>query len=210
VLVGGGPSLKNKLAELRWRASLGQTIFALNGAAKYLMECGITPQHAIILDARPENISFISPIHTFLASHCDPSLFDAAQRATVYHVNTAGVEEGLEGRQADLISTGSTVGLVAIGIAHVMGYRKFHLYGYDSSYKTDHHAYEQKGNDGDAVIEAVVGNRTFKCAPWMVHQVQQFQNLASQLIATDCIITVAGDGLLPHVSRCMMNLEEAA
>lgn len=201
VIVGGGPSLAGSLNELRWRARNGQTIFACNGAAKYLIEHGITPQHAVILDARPENVAFVTPIHTFLASHCDPSLFDAARSVAVYHANTSGLAEGLEGREAMLISTGSTVGLVAVGIAHVRGFRTFHLYGMDSSYKDEHHAYPQQLNDADAVIEVTAAGRRFKCAPWMLLQAQQFQSLAGQLANEGCTITVAGDGLLPHIAR---------
>ena len=210
VIVGGGPSLTKTLDEIRWRKSKGQTIFALNGAGKFLLENGIKPNHLVILDARPENVKFIIPGHCFLASHCDPSLFDAAEDATIYHVNTDGVAEGIGSRQADLISTGSTVGLVAIGIAHVLGYRAFHLFGMDSSYTDYHHAYEQPLNDQDAVIDAMVSGRKFKCAPWMVAQVQQFQTLAAQLAEEGCVITVAGDGLLPHVAREMGKFQEAA
>jgi hypothetical protein len=120
------------------------------------------------------------------------------------------VDVGLEGKPAMLISTGSTVGLVAIGIAHVLGFRKFHLFGMDSSYTDDHHAYPQALNDKDAVIEVIAAGERFKCAPWMLLQVQQFQSLASQLANEGCVITVAGNGLLSHVANEMSRLMEAA
>lgn len=202
VIVGGGPSLTSTLGELRYRKGLGQTIFATNGAGRFLAKNGIEPDYLVILDARPENARFLMGCPTFLASHCHPSLFDASA-ATLYHVNTDGIDEALEGKPADLISTGSTVGLVAMGIAHVLGYRKFHLYGMDSSITEKHHAYDQPENDGDSVISATVGDRTFRCAPWMVLQAQQFQALATLLAEENCIITVAGDGLLPHVAHEM-------
>jgi diacylglycerol kinase family enzyme len=37
----------------------------------------------------------------------------------------------------------------------------------------------------------------------MVKQAQQFQELARQLADDDTVITVAGDGLLPYIARCM-------
>ena len=205
VIVGGGPSLASTLGELRYRKGLGQTIFATNGAGKFLLENGIEPDHLVILDARPENARFLIPCHAFLASHCDPSLFDASA-ATLYHVNTDGILEATGRNSVDLISTGSTVGLIAMGIAHVRGYRKFHLYGMDSSITEKHHAYPQPENDADSIITATVGERTFKCAPWMVLQAQQFQSLASLLAEEGCIITVAGDGLLPHVAHEMSRI----
>ncbi|HQR41317.1 MAG TPA: DUF115 domain-containing protein, partial [Gemmatales bacterium] len=211
VLVGGGPSLRDPKIrrELEYRHRLGQTIFALNGAGHFLIEHGITPQHCVIVDARPENVRFVTPIHTFIASHCDPTVFDAARSATVFHVNHDAVPECLEG-ESILISTGSTVGLITLGISHVLGYRKFHLYGFDSSFTDEHHAYAQPENDRDAVIEVTAAGRKFRCAPWMLLQVQQFQSLAAQLAEEGCVITVAGDGLLPHVARAMSNFEEAA
>jgi uncharacterized Rossmann fold enzyme len=211
IIVGGGPSLKSSLRELIWRASIGQTVFALNGAGKFLLDNGIQPDHLVILDARPENAQFVIPGHCYLASHCDPAAFDAASDATVYHVNTDGIVEATEGLgTVDLISTGSTVGLIAIGIAYYIGFRTFHLFGMDSSYEDEHHAYPQPGNDADSVISATVAGRTFKAAPWMVHQVGQFQSLAAQLAEDGCVITVAGDGLLPHVARQMGNQLEVA
>ena len=210
VIVGGGPSLKDCLRDLEHRARLGQTIFALNGAGNFLIEHGITPQHVVIVDAREGNAEFVTPIHSFIASHCDPALFDKARVATTFHVNMNGVPEALGEGEHILVSTGSTVGLIAIGIAHVLGYRKFHLYGFDSSFKDDHHAYPQPMNDADAVIEAEAAGRKFRTTPWMVLQTQQFQSLATQLAEEGCIITVAGDGLLPHVARQMSEFKEAA
>lgn len=210
VLVGGGPSLKNCVEELRWRASLGQTIFALNGAGKWLHERGIRVDRQVILDARPENAQFLLDVPSYIASHCDPTVFDAATQATVYHVNTDGIVEAMDGKPADLISTGSTVGMIAMGIAFFIGYRKIHLFGFDSSYETQHHAYDQALNDADAVINAEAAGRKFKCAPWMVLQAQQFQALVPQLTEEGCVITVSGDGLLPHIARTMGNQLEVA
>lgn len=217
VIVAGGPSVAEKLDELRWRKSQGHRIIALNGAAHYLKRNGILADVQVILDSRPENAKFALPEvpEHFICSQCDPAVFDALEgrSVTVYHVNTASTLEVLAGgREAHLISTGSTVLLIAMGIAFTQGFRSIHLYGADSSYtdKAKHHAYEQKLNDEDRVIEAVVGGRTFVCAPWMVAQVQQFQEVAIQLMDADCTITVAGDGLLPHVARMLSQPQELA
>ncbi len=108
-------------------------------------------------------------------------------------------------RPVHLVGGGSTVGLKTICIAHTMGFRTFHLYGFDSSYADDaHHAYPQPMNDGERVIEVWAGDRKFKCAPWMVSQTNEFQELAAYLANEGCTITVNGDGLLPHVARQMM------
>ncbi len=217
VIVGGGPSVAQTLSEIRWRQNQGHLIVALGGAARYLQRNGILADCQVLLDARTENVKFVLPevpAH-FVCSQCDPSLFEtlAGRNVTMYHVNTAPTLEVLAGgREAHLISTGSTVGLIAMGIFYTQGYRNIHLYGMDSSYtdKARHHAYEQKINDADRVIEAVVGGRTFTCAPWMVAQVEEFQQIAIQLMDADCTITVAGEGLLPHVARMLAQPEEIA
>ena len=49
----------------------------------------------------------------------------------------------------------------------------------------------------------MVEGRTFKSTPWMIKQVQQFQELALQLAEAGVVITVAGDGLLPFVAQKM-------
>jgi hypothetical protein len=206
VIVAGGPSIKDSLDEIRWRQSEGQTVISCNGATAYLIENGIIPNHQIIIDAQPNNARFVVTfIPAFLASQCDPNVFNSAKDTTLFHLNTTDILDSIpiNGKPLHLISSGTTVGLAAMAVAYTQGFRKIHLYGYDSSYADTHHAYSQPENDADQVVDAVAAGRSFKCAPWMVKQVQQFQELALQLIEDGVIITVAGDGLLPWVAKHM-------
>ena len=205
VIVAGGPSILNTLDEVRMRIEAGQSVIACNGAAKLLNKHGITPDAQIIIDARPHNIDLLGEANEYyLASQCDPSLFDAVDDVTLFHLNTTDIDKYIRyDRTAHLISSGTTVGLAAIVVAYTQGYRNIHLYGFDSSYEDSHHAYEQKRNDEDSIVHATVGDRTFKCAPWMVQQVNEFQILARELASVGVTLTVAGDGLLPYVARCM-------
>jgi hypothetical protein len=214
-IVGGGPSVADKLEELEWRQSLGQKIWALNGAAHYLYTQGIIPDALVIADAREENKAFLPgaflPDFTtrlYLASQCHPALFDKAELldldVTLWHVNSEGVAELLadvDDKPVHLIGGGSTVGLNAIVLGFAEGYRKFHLYGFDSSFEENHHAYRQTGNDGDVVIDALFDGRVFKTTAWMAQQVNEFQDLIPGLIADGCVVTVSGNGLLPTVAR---------
>ena len=208
VIIGGGPSLASTLPEIIFRKGLGQTLIACNGAAAWLNKHGITPDVQIIIDARPDNARFIKDAKAgryWLASQCDPAVFDAAgESTTLIHMNTEGMAEILpKDRPANLISSGTTVGLAAMAVAYVLGYRYLHLYGMDSSHEGQHHAYEQTQNDADAVVDVSVNGERFKAAPWMVRQVQDFQTLANALAEDGVVITVAGTGLLPFVARCM-------
>jgi uncharacterized Rossmann fold enzyme/glycosyltransferase involved in cell wall biosynthesis len=206
VIVAGGPSLRDTLEELKWRVSIGQEVWACNGAAKFLNEQGIVPDCQIVIDAQPANAGFLQSEtkRQFLASQVDPALFDAATDATVFHLNTYGIGFYLPtDRVAHLISSGTTVGLAAMAVAYTQGFRGLHLFGFDSSYTDNHHAYPQAQNDADKVIEVSAGGRKFKCAPWMLQQVNEFQVLAAQLAQAGVVVTVAGDGLLPHVAKLM-------
>ena len=203
-IVAGGPSLPQYLDELK-----GKKIVAVNGAHDYLLSKGIAPDVHLIIDARPENAAFITtPAKEYwLASQCDPAVFDKAKNVTVVHMNTADVLDSIpmSMKPINLISSGSTVGLAGMAIAYCLGYRKLYVYGMDSSYDSARHAYPQSLNDEDRAIEAIVGGRTFKCAPWMIAQAQQFQTLSAELIEGDCEIYIRCNGLLGHMAWTMMN-----
>lgn len=206
VIVAGGPSIKKSIEEVKWRKSIGQFVIACNGAARFLNEHGIKPDAQIVIDARKENKRFIADSRKYwLASQCDRALFrKAGKRNTmIFNMNTEGMKEHLPNGTL-LISSGTTVGLAAMVVAYTAGYRNIHLYGIDSSYEETHHAYQQPENDADAVIEAIVDGTRYKCAPWMVVQAQQFQDIARQLAEEGVTLTVNGDGLLPHVARLMV------
>lgn len=205
-IVAGGPSMADKLGEIRWRMSIGQQIWAVNGTAAYLREKGIIPDGHVIVDARAENRGFLDgadPRTThYLASQCNPALFEVGN-VVLWHAASPGMAEMLTGkRETALIGGGSTVGLQAIAIAYVLGYRKIHLYGFDSSYRGDmHHAYPQSLNADERVVTAVIGDRTFRSAPWMVQQAEEFLSTRAELEGAGAIITAHGDGLLPYVAN---------
>ena len=212
VIVGGAPSLKGQLKQLKNWQELGAHVFATNNTLGFLIENGIHPDFQVIVDAREENRSFIWPggprDTVFLASQCHPSTWDDALMSladvTLFHCHSAELEgtvENPEKKEECLVACGSTVGLSTMGIAYALGYRTLHLFGMDSSYEDGaHHAYEQKSNDGEIVLDAHCYGRNFKAAPWMVHQANQFQELARILASSDCTITVHGTGLLPWVA----------
>lgn len=209
-IVGGGPSLAHHLDELRARIKRGAKVIALNGAPHFLAGHGIRTDIQVVIDARAKNLQFVRPAMAaeyWLASQCHPDLFDelAGERVSLFHMNTAGMAEILPESEdrANLISSGSTVGLAALVLAFNQGFREITLFGFDSSYGESHHAYDQPTNDGDTVIEATAGGQNFKTTPWMVQQVNEFQILAQQLTDANATINVTGSGLLPHVARIM-------
>lgn len=214
-IVGGAPSLKTELNTLRRRQALGQQVWALNGAYDYLVGQGIVPDGHVIIDARPENVAFVGNPQNrtkyFMASQCDPDVFDALDGydVTLFHCQSEGVQELLsdeKARPVHLLGAGTTVAMKAMILAELSGYRVLHLIGIDSCYSGDeHHAYEQKWNNNETIMDVVYGDRAFKCAPWMVGQAQDFLEYAQRF---NGVITVAGDGFLAHIAR--EGVEESA
>lgn len=198
VIAGGGPSLKNDLWDIKMRKEHGQHIFALNNSWQYLEENGITPDFHVMLDARPQNADFVPATgKAYYASQCDKSVFDKAKDVTLWnHTNAQNIVNG-----GLFVAGGSTVGLSALSIAAMLGYRQIHVYGFDSSYDDDrHHAYNQDLNDNETTITVKCGEEEFHTAPWMAEQAIQFSELAPQLTSMGCVLTVHGYGLLPHVA----------
>lgn len=217
-IIGGGPSVVDMVDEIKWRQSQGQEIWALNNAASFCRQHGVLVSAQVLLDARPANVSFLTTADEYLvASQCDPAVFDLLEtlrwagisinwaNVTLWHVNSPGMAELLtpeNERPAYLIGGGTTVGMNAIALAFARGYRKIHLYGFDSCYRDgQHHAYPQALNDKEPHSEILYGNKTYVCAPWMVGQAQEFIELAPGYEADGCTITVHGSGLLPDIAK---------
>ena len=203
-LVGGGPSLADTLPSLERRIRLGQTVFALNGAAKYLNDHGIVPDHQVILDARPENAHLIGRARNYLlASQVHPNVFDAvpAKHTMLWHHATEGITSHVPDLDEFYIGGSHSVGLASMCLVYAMGYRNLHLYGYDSSHRaTTGHAYAQQ-NDG--VYEYAFNGKTFLTTLTMASQAELFPEIADALIDAGCIITVDGDGLIREVVAAM-------
>ena len=205
VIVGGGFSINKYAEEIAWRKSLGQKIIALNGSAKWLGKHGITPDYHVLLDARRENAEFLTGMNCqhLIASCCDLEVFNkAGKNITIWHPLVPGIQDYLPSeREYALVGGGSTVGLRAMALAHIMGFEEIHLYGFDSCYQDDEgHAYPQPLNAGERVIEVEVGEKKFKAAAWMVTQADEFQDLAVELVASGRVLTVHGDGLIPYLA----------
>lgn len=212
-IVGGAPSLADSMNEIAWRKGRGHQVWALNGSADYLLRHAIIPDAHVLLDARPENVSFLENAHPdtvfYVASQCHPDIFERLKgyKVIVFHNATPGAYEYLESltnctKPTHLFGMGSTVGIKAMILASKLGFKNIHLYGMDSSYReSEGHAYPQPLNAEDRVIDVWCGDRVFKAAPWMATQAQDFRDLVPSLIEADCIVTVAGDGLIPHMAR---------
>lgn len=209
IIIGGGPSLKRNLDEIRERQKHGQVIFSTNNTYKYLVKNGIIPDCHVMLDARIGNLEFVpTEDHNsvcYYASQCHPSVFENSKNVVLWHSMSDGILEIIGNNTGDpLVGGGVTVGMKSIALCHILGYRNFHLYGFDSSYEDDeNHAYKQPLNDGERTVEVEMNGKKYKAAAWMCSQVENFKETAKAVVESGGVITVHGTGLLPDVARVL-------
>lgn len=214
VIVGGGPSLKKEIGEIKKRQEHGQVVFSTNNTYKYLWQNGIFADCHVMVDARAENKEFVPGVNIpcYYASQCHPDVLNLALNVILWHTFSGEVLDVIGDDTGDpLVGAGTTVGLKAIAIAHILGYRNIHLYGFDSSYEDgDNHAYKQPLNDGERTLEVEMNGKKYKAAAWMCSQVEEFKEVARELVNSGCILTVHGYGLLPDVVRTITTSVPAA
>jgi len=222
-LVGGGWSLEDTFEELRDLYFGGVKLIALNGAGSWLMERNLKPSMQIVMDARPQNLTFVEkPIpgcRYFLASQTHPSLFDACEGRDVriFHVISSLAEEERKildefyDKRWIQIPGAGTIGVVGIMLCRTLGFKFQHLFGFDSCYAPDgrHHAYAQKMNEGEGSAYFWCAGRRFKCAAWQASQADNFLKVIKH--HGDVLqLEIHGDGLLAHILKtgAELKLEE--
>lgn len=236
VVVCGAPSMRDHVSDIRFHKRHGARIVSVNNAWRFLVENGITPDVHVMLDARPENAEFVkdAPKSTryVLASQCHPSVFDALADHDVVLWHNAFGDEAKHRQFLDLLAPydatkpiilvpgGCTVGLRALWLCALSGFRRIHVYGIDSSYDGDaHHAYAQPLNDGEQVLEVVMGGKSYRCAPWMARQAEEFHQHWDDLRQfrpdpygpiEPVTIHVQGRGLIPDMARALRAEERSA
>jgi len=218
IIVGGGPSLSKHLLDIQAIQSRGGEIFALNGASAYLDRHGVFVDHQFMIDAKPENIALLDPYaanHIF-ASQVDPLIVDSVSNPTLVHLNWAGLEDHIPADKKEaggyaLVGGGFGAGNSAICVAYVMGFRKIHCFGLDSSNAADaSHAYSQPMNDGMLYVDTAWQGKTYRSSLPMKAHAERFQIIARELQAMGCDVQVHGDGLLPAMWRTdAANLSES-
>jgi hypothetical protein len=208
MIVGGGPSLAQNIEEIRRLRASGVKLITINGAYQYCIDNGIIPSAMIMVDARPFNKRFVENViddcKYFIASQCDPSVFDGlpADRTYIWHTSADIINDILAKEYKNWWSVpgGSTVLLRAIPLFRMLGFKRFHIFGCDSCLDGDvHHAYEQKENDGQLVVPVNVGGKIFYCHAWMVSQAQEFIDLI-KMLGDEIELEVYG-GLLHHILK---------
>jgi len=215
-LVGGGPSVTkyiDKIKEYR-------TIFACGSSHDFVQRHGIIPRYAGICDPDPVSINYFKHPHPettyLLASGCDPKIFEHLKEYPIvmwhchsddYNDKLAQIEDHYEG-----VGGGCTIGLRAICLSVMLGYKNIDFFGFDSclsdeqSYAYDLSTQEEKDSQGE-VYKLKIGmdwngpsEKTYSCLGYHLAQAEHFRKF---LEAYPGLInpTFYGEGLLPDLVR---------
>lgn len=204
ILVGGGPSINAYTGLIRDYQRDGGTVFAMNAASQWCREHAIDVDYQCILDAKKETVDLVDQeanVHLF-GSQVHPNVMDSVDSPIVWHVDIGDIEDNFpEDRRKRggyaLVGGGISVGNAALCAVYAMGYRKYEIFGYDSSHSnSESHAYSQPMNQFIPTVEVEWAGKKFTSAVGMKSQAEAFQLTAKALKDKGCSLHVYGDGLL--------------
>ena len=205
VLIGGGGSIEDEVETIKALQKSGGTVFAMNKASQWAGQQGIFPDYQCILDAKPETLSLVdhgARAHLF-GSQVNPETMEAVSNPIVWHCNTGNnIEKDFPQHRIDkggyaLLSGGSAVGTSSLTAIYALGFRTFHIFGFDSCHKDgESHAYEQPMNRFLPTVKVKWGKKTFTSSVAMKTHAEDFQVMSQALKSLGCEFTVYGDGLL--------------
>lgn len=161
-VVGGGPSVARHIEQLRlWPGD----IWAINGAAQWCERNGISSfmfsvDPSVHLAAECRGVK-----RAILATHCDPSAYEALKGATVYQVSP------------DVPGPTSAVGATVSAIE--AGYSGITFFGCESSYTGTTHAYNCE--DVPDLIRVECGGSDYLTKPEYLMQAKQLAQVIREL-----------------------------
>lgn len=224
VLVGSGPSVKKQVNKLKTLSKNPKyRLFGIKGGHDFLLENGIQPAFGVAVDPleRIHKENFLKKADNctyFIASQCHPTLFDTLlardEKIVIWHLMTDTLTKW--SREPDspiyhhcMVHGGSTSGLRAIVLCYLGGFRKMHLFGYDSCLsgiqrKVNGATYEDKKEDGtDKAMDIVVAGKKFKADPAFASQANEFQELMKTLYnpADPFTVKAYGEGLIQQIVK---------
>ena len=201
VLCCYGPSLADTLE------SAAGDVWSVSGAHDVLLDAGIVPRAHVECDPRPHKAEFLRRPNKdttyFIASCCDPAVFDALKgyEVVLWHSDQSDEEAAYVAsvdKGAALVLGGTTVGTRALSVGSALGYRRFRVLGMDCSFRDRQHAGAHP-NDDPNEIEVSVYGRSFKTTKNLILQMQDLLRHVSDTMSYRYVLE--GDGLMQHVAE---------
>lgn len=209
-IVGSGPSLKETWQDI---PKVNGKIIACNASASFLWERGLTPDYAMCFDADKLAEPFFKNPHkdvTYLiASRCHPIVYENLKdrKVIVWHAKgDLNIEKLLakHRKMEPMVGGGGAAVTRTMFISQVMGFKRLHLWGADSSYRKgvgDTHI--GKSTTEERYLQVMCNNKVFDTTPWMASQAEDFKALVPALQRIGLKISVHGDGLIPTLAKAM-------
>lgn len=171
-----GPSLKDTWKHIK------RPILTVSGAHDFLVKRGIIPDYHVECDPREHKTQALTPLKPVkyrMATCCHPSMWEKlkGQDVELWHLhNDVHTEEWVRENDpgANMLGGGSTVGMRALEIASMLGFRRFEIHGMDASYESDtvRHAGPHGGKKQN-LVEVSVDGRWYKSSPQMVEAAKE-------------------------------------
>lgn len=210
LIVGSGPSAREALKDF----DLSKVdIMALNGAYRYLIECGWVADYYAQIDARAVNVNFVEKVddHTqfLLAAQVHPDVFDKLKdrKVTMFHLATQTTQTIFPEAEGMFVGGITTIGPTAITLGGLLGYRDIWLLGFDSSFSTAKEAWHlmhQPQNDDQKTLDVEFDGKFYRTTHALAQQVTDFLNWSNMLHKTfdGLSLSAHGDGLFYDYLKC--------
>lgn len=220
VYVGGGPTLRDNLDEVRAKCEDDRyEVFTSNATCKFLLAKGIKPDFHLILDPTERKVldlDYEEEVPLILGLQCHPKLFDRAKdkgvQAHKFLAASVTGEDGLSDKDAAKqaltkddpslmgIGGGSMCGTRMIYYAVAMGYRRLEYYGVDGSVEMKDgvvKCYSYTKPRGENILETETGNgRKFYTTMSLARQGEELVLLLDLMPGLD--VEIYGDSLMAN------------
>lgn len=200
-----GPSLLDTWGSLAIAKAIGEDVFTVSGAHRFLLDRSVIPMAHMDCDPRAHKIEMRGHPHKdvsyWIASCVDPLYFDGLENVSLWHsYNGKASKEAFKidpGHR--MVVGGGSIGLRAMSVLYCRGYRKFEIHGMDCSFGNgEHHAGPHLGKNHDAV-PVKCGERWFSANAVMLLYARYFRKQIA--LMKDVNINLHGDGLLQHMMK---------
>jgi len=195
-VVGYGPTLADT-----WEL-VGAPCITMSGSHDFLLARGRVPTYHAQTDGRDHQVHFLEQPHAavtyVMATVCPPAIWPklADQRVLLWH-NAHGKHVidwiAQYDRGAILVAGGSTIGLSAIHLGGILGYRRFRLVGVDGHYRDGRrHAGPHHDPKPQRMMRRRAGGRLWETSEQMANACDELLRLLDESAIE---IEIVGDSL---------------
>lgn len=202
-VVGFGPTLRET-----WQG-IKHPMITTSGAHDFLLDRGIVPDFHAQMDGRDHQAKFLTRPHKdtayVMASICCPAVFDQLEGHRVYYWHCAHGKHVVDwiGEHDDgaiLVAGGTHIGVTAVHLGGILGYRRFRLFGIDGHRDEAgaRHAGKHHDPNPQRSIRRFAGGRWWSTSPQMSNGADEVTRLSDE---PSIELSIMGDSLQSALLR---------